>query len=63
MTTKHDAVEEFLVEKVDTIVRQLPPEERERVKFVNGKLSGPPDLVRKVKSLLRREDAEGTAGD
>lgn len=56
-------MEEFLVEKVDTIVRQLPPEERERVKFVDGKLSGPPDLVRKVKSLLRREDAEGTAGD
>lgn len=63
MITKHDAAGDFLREKMDTIVRQLPPEDRAKVKFENGKLDGPPELVARVKDLLRREDADGSAGD
>lgn len=58
-----DTVGEFLQSKIDTIIRGLPPEEREKITFSDGAFSGPPDLVRKVKDLMRREDAHGSAGD
>ncbi len=60
---EHDAMGHFLLHKLDTIIRQLPPEERSKVHMQDGELHGPDELVRKVKELARKDDKKGSAGD
>lgn len=62
-TTPHETLEGFLNERIDALIRQLPPEERAKITFENGQFSGPAELIRKVKNMARGEDAHGSSGD
>jgi len=62
-TTPPETLEGFLNARIDTLIRQLPPEERAKISFENGQFRGPAELIRKVKSMARGEDAHGSTGD
>lgn len=62
-TTPPETLEGFLDARIDALIRQLPPEERAKISFENGRFTGPAEVIRKVKSMARREDAHGSAGD
>jgi hypothetical protein len=62
-TTPPETLEGFLSERIDLLIRQLPPEERSKISFEGGRFTGPAEIIRKVKSMARREDTEGPAGD
>lgn len=61
-TASPETLERFLAERIDKLIRQLPPEERSKISFENGRFIGPAEVVRKVKGMARREDTRGLAG-
>jgi hypothetical protein len=62
-TIPSETLEGFLNTEIDALIRQLPPEERAKISFENGRFTGPVELIRKVKSMARGEDSRGAAGD
>lgn len=49
-------------EKIDEIIRLLPPEEREHLTVKDGEISGPEKLVAKVRELAK-DRSGGVSGD
>jgi len=62
-TTPSEMQDGILDARIESLIRQLPPEERAKISVQGNRYSGPEDLMRKLHSLSQREDDEGPAGD
>jgi hypothetical protein len=53
----------FLDEQMETLIRQLPPEERAKISVQSGRYSGPPELIQKLQRLAQGDDNPAPASD